>query len=193
MYRGTAEGEHEVYVYSRNNWSHRNTNKRFKAKFGSHMRKTFDRFTTTDGCTWNITHNTENTAVCNLKPERWGLPLVQLNTREKRPVTGDKNNDNVIIIIIITIDGMIRVERYSPFVLQPAVPPQCCLDRWKDTSEVMCWENQVSHCNCVYHKFHVYYPGLELVPSQRETWAFYLISNLSELVNNIETRCEKRG
>jgi len=30
------------------------------------MRKTFDRFTTEDGYTWNITHNTESTAVGSL-------------------------------------------------------------------------------------------------------------------------------
>ena len=32
-------------------------------KFGSHTRKTFDRFTTKDSYTWDITHNTESTAV----------------------------------------------------------------------------------------------------------------------------------
>jgi hypothetical protein len=32
-------------------------------KFGSCTRKTFDRFTTKDSYTWNITHNTESTAV----------------------------------------------------------------------------------------------------------------------------------
>jgi len=34
-----------------------------KEKFGSYMRKTFDRFTTKDSYNWNITHNTESTAV----------------------------------------------------------------------------------------------------------------------------------
>ena len=34
-----------------------------------------NRLTTKDRYTWNITLNTENTAVWNLK--RWGLPLVQ--------------------------------------------------------------------------------------------------------------------
>jgi hypothetical protein len=34
-----------------------------KEKFGSCTRKTFNRFTTKDSCTWNITHNTESTAV----------------------------------------------------------------------------------------------------------------------------------
>jgi hypothetical protein len=35
----------------------------FKEKRGSHNRKTFDRFTTKDSYAWNITHNTESTAV----------------------------------------------------------------------------------------------------------------------------------
>jgi len=30
-------------------------------KFGGHIRKTFDRFTTKDSYIWNITHNTEST------------------------------------------------------------------------------------------------------------------------------------
>jgi hypothetical protein len=34
-----------------------------KEKFGSCTRKTLDRFTTKDSYTWNITHNTESTAV----------------------------------------------------------------------------------------------------------------------------------
>jgi len=33
------------------------------SEFGSCIRKTFDRFTTKDSYTWNITHNTESTAV----------------------------------------------------------------------------------------------------------------------------------
>jgi hypothetical protein len=38
-------------------------NNKFKEKFGKYARKTFDKFTTKDSYTWNITHNTENTAV----------------------------------------------------------------------------------------------------------------------------------
>ena len=38
-------------------------NERFKEKFGSHTRKTFSRFSTKDSYPWNITYNTENTAV----------------------------------------------------------------------------------------------------------------------------------
>jgi hypothetical protein len=44
-------------------WSHWNSNEKRKEKFGSCTRKTFDRFTTKDSCTWNITHNTESIAV----------------------------------------------------------------------------------------------------------------------------------
>ena len=46
--------------------------------------KTFDRFTTKESCTWNITHNTESTAVGSLKPERWGSPLVQEKYQEEK-------------------------------------------------------------------------------------------------------------
>ena len=46
-----------------NNWSHWNSNEKLKEKFGSCTRKTFDRFATKDSYTWNITHNTESTAV----------------------------------------------------------------------------------------------------------------------------------
>ena len=34
-----------------------------RKKFESSTGKTFDRFTTKDSCTWNITHNTESAAV----------------------------------------------------------------------------------------------------------------------------------
>jgi hypothetical protein len=40
-----------------------NVTKGFKEKFGSHKRKTFNRFSTKDSYTWNVTHNTESTAV----------------------------------------------------------------------------------------------------------------------------------
>jgi len=55
--------ESEMYDYTSNNWSHWNSNEKLKEKFGSNTRKTFDRFTTKDSYTWNITHNTESTAV----------------------------------------------------------------------------------------------------------------------------------
>ena len=38
-------------------------NGKLQEKFGRYSKNTFDRFTTKDGYTWNITHNTECTAV----------------------------------------------------------------------------------------------------------------------------------
>ena len=63
MYRDTRNVEPEMYDYTNNNWSHWNSNEKLKEKSGSCTGKTFDRFTTKDSYTWNITHNTESTAV----------------------------------------------------------------------------------------------------------------------------------
>ena len=63
MYRDTTNVEPEIYDYTNNNWSHWNRNEKLKEKFGSCTRKTLDRFTTKDSYTWNITNNTESTAV----------------------------------------------------------------------------------------------------------------------------------
>ena len=63
MYRDTTNVEPEMYDYTSNNWSHWNSNEKLKEKFGSGTRKTFDRFTKKDSYAWNITHNTESTAV----------------------------------------------------------------------------------------------------------------------------------
>jgi hypothetical protein len=63
MYRDTTNVEPEMYDYNSNNWGHWNSNEKLKEKYGSCTRKTFDRFTTKDSYTWNITHNTESTAV----------------------------------------------------------------------------------------------------------------------------------
>jgi len=46
-----------------NYWSHRNINKMFKEKCGRHYRKAFNRVTTEDGYTWNITQSKGWTAV----------------------------------------------------------------------------------------------------------------------------------
>ena len=62
-YRDTTNVEPEMYDYPVNIWSHWNSNEKLKETFGSCTRKTFDRFTTKDSYTWNITHNTESTAV----------------------------------------------------------------------------------------------------------------------------------
>jgi hypothetical protein len=63
MYRDTTDVEHEIYDYTRGNWSHRNGNRRFKEKFTSRIRKTFNTFATNDSCTWNITRNAGSAAV----------------------------------------------------------------------------------------------------------------------------------
>ena len=68
MYRDKTNVEPEMYEYTSNNWSHWNSNEKLKEKFGNCTRKTFDRFTTKDSYTWNITHNTESTA-CSVKLE----------------------------------------------------------------------------------------------------------------------------
>ena len=52
-----------MYDYTSNNWSHWNSNEKPKEKFGSCTRKTLDRMTTKNSYTWNISHNTESTAV----------------------------------------------------------------------------------------------------------------------------------
>jgi hypothetical protein len=62
-YRDTTNVEPEMYDYTRNNWSHWNSNEKLKETFRSCTRKTFNRLSTKDGYTWKITHNTENTAV----------------------------------------------------------------------------------------------------------------------------------
>ena len=61
-YRDIANVEHEMYDYIGSNWSHRNCNNRFKEKYGSNDRKTFNRFRTQDSYTWDITRNKESTA-----------------------------------------------------------------------------------------------------------------------------------
>jgi hypothetical protein len=62
-YRDTANVEPELYDHTSNTWSHWNSNEKLKEIFGSCTRKTRNTFTTKDNYTWNITHNTESTAV----------------------------------------------------------------------------------------------------------------------------------
>jgi len=61
--RDTTNVEPEMYNCTSNNWSHWNSNEKLKEKFGNCTRKTLNRFNTKDSSTWNIKHNTENTAV----------------------------------------------------------------------------------------------------------------------------------
>jgi hypothetical protein len=47
--------EPEMYDDTTGNWCDQNSNKRFKEKFRSHTRNTFNGVTTEDSYTWNIT------------------------------------------------------------------------------------------------------------------------------------------
>ena len=60
MYRDTANVEPEMYDCTSNNWSHWNSNEKLKEKCVNCTGKTFDRFTTKDSYTWNITYNMES-------------------------------------------------------------------------------------------------------------------------------------
>jgi hypothetical protein len=55
MCRHKTNVEHEMYGDTGNNWVHWNSNEKFKEKFGSHTKKTFNRLTTKNSYTWNIT------------------------------------------------------------------------------------------------------------------------------------------
>ena len=77
----------------------------------NYTRETFDRFTTKDSSTWNITHNTESTAVWSLKPEWWGSPLAQEKYQEEKAC--DKRHTYRIIIIIIIIIIIMKCNNYT--------------------------------------------------------------------------------
>ena len=95
--------------YTSNNWSHWNSNEKLREKFGSCTGKTFDRFTTKDSYTWNITHNTESTAVWSFTPERWVSPLVQEKYQEEKACDKRYPYRTIIIIIIIIIKGDCKI------------------------------------------------------------------------------------
>jgi hypothetical protein len=63
MYRDTTNVKPEMYDYTSNNWSYWNSKEKLNEEFGRYARKTFDRFTTKDSYTRNITHDTVSTAV----------------------------------------------------------------------------------------------------------------------------------
>ena len=120
MYGDTTNVEPEMHGYTSNNWNHWNSNKKLKEKFGNCTRKTFDRFTTEDSYTRNITHNTESTAVWSLKPEQWGSPLVQEKYREEKacdkrqPYNNDNNYTSAISAPLENEER--RAEYHFPFV-----------------------------------------------------------------------------
>jgi hypothetical protein len=48
--------------------------------------KHFNRLSTKNNCTRNITHYKESATIRNLKPEWWGSPLVQEEKYQEKPV-----------------------------------------------------------------------------------------------------------
>jgi hypothetical protein len=62
-YRDTANVDPEMCSYTGYNWSSGVVMKSLREYSGTYIRKTFDRFTSADSYTWNITHPTESTAV----------------------------------------------------------------------------------------------------------------------------------
>jgi hypothetical protein len=75
-----------MFCHTGNNWSHRNCNQRTKKLSGNNTRKAFNRFSTKNSCTRNITHYNESATIINLKPEWWGSPLVQEEKYQEKPV-----------------------------------------------------------------------------------------------------------
>jgi hypothetical protein len=99
-YRDTTNVETEIHDCTSYNWSHWNSSEKLKEKSGSCTGKTFDRFTTADSSTWNITHNTESTAVTG-SVSGGGHRWFKGSTGKKRSVTRDndnKNNNGIFII-----------------------------------------------------------------------------------------------
>jgi hypothetical protein len=61
--RDTTNVKYDVCDNTSNKWGHMTSNERSKEMFGSHTRKAFSIFTENDSYAWNITRNTESTAV----------------------------------------------------------------------------------------------------------------------------------
>jgi hypothetical protein len=55
-------------------------------KSGNNNRKAFSRFCRKNSCNRNITHYKKSATIRNLKPEWWGLPLVQEEKYQEKPV-----------------------------------------------------------------------------------------------------------
>jgi len=76
-----------------NNWSHQNSNKRFKEKEATPGKHSIDSLQ--NAAKLGTSHNKESAAICNSKPERWGLPLVQEKYQgEKACDRRQRNNNN---------------------------------------------------------------------------------------------------
>jgi hypothetical protein len=88
--------EHEMFCYTSNHWSHRNCNYRTEKVSGNNTRKAFNRFSTKNSCTRNITHYKESATIRNLKPEWRGF-----TTGSRGKVPGNIFIMMMMIIIII--------------------------------------------------------------------------------------------
>ena len=63
IYRDTTNVKYDVCDNTSSKWRHRTSNERLKEMFGSHTRKAFSIFTANDSYAWNMTRDTESTAV----------------------------------------------------------------------------------------------------------------------------------
>jgi hypothetical protein len=82
-----------MYDFTSNNWSHRNSNKRFKETFESRTWIPFYRLTTT--AVFGTSHHKASTTARNLKPERWRSPLFhEEQYREGKACFSRKRNNN---------------------------------------------------------------------------------------------------
>jgi hypothetical protein len=70
-------------------------------KYRNDTRKAFNRLSTKNSCTRNITHYKESATIRNLKPEWWGSLLVLEEKYQGKPVKREEE-EIIIIIIIIT-------------------------------------------------------------------------------------------
>jgi hypothetical protein len=72
--------------------------KGLKKKSGNNTRKAFNRFSTKNSCTRNMTHYKESATIRNLKPEWWGSPLVQEEKYQEKPVKREYNSIQFIYL-----------------------------------------------------------------------------------------------
>jgi hypothetical protein len=62
----------------------------------NNTRKAFNRFSTRDSRTRNITHDKESATVLNLNPEWWGSPLVQEEKYQEKPVKREEEEEIIL-------------------------------------------------------------------------------------------------
>jgi len=63
IYRDKTNVKHDICDNTSNKWGYKTSNERLKEMFGSRTRKAFSIFTVKDSYAWNMTRNTESTAV----------------------------------------------------------------------------------------------------------------------------------